>query len=91
MSSGTQGRVAGVNGNMVTVDFEGQVQMNEVAYVVVGDKRLKSEVIRIQGDQCDLQVFEMTRGIGIDDEAIIPVDYAVERKGASCYICCNCL
>ncbi len=67
MNNGTRGKVVGVNGNMVSVEFEGQVQMNEVAYVVLGDRRLKSEVIRIRGSQADLQVFERTRGIGIDD------------------------
>ena len=45
------GKVVGVNGNMVTVDFDGDVLMNEVAYVALGDKRLKSEVIRIRGQQ----------------------------------------
>ena len=64
----SKGRVVGVNGNMVTVEFDGNVLLNEVGYVVVGDKRLKSEVIRIRGTEAELQVFEMTRGIGIGDE-----------------------
>jgi V/A-type H+-transporting ATPase subunit A len=62
------GKVVGVNGNMVTVEFEDRVLMNEVGYVVVGDKRLKSEVIRVRGKNAQLQVFEMTKGIGIDDD-----------------------
>lgn len=65
------GKVVGVNGNMVTIEFEGQVLMNEVGYVKVatpeGEKSLKAEVIRVKGDRADLQVFEMTRGIGIGD------------------------
>ncbi|WP_028975429.1 V-type ATP synthase subunit A [Spirochaeta cellobiosiphila] len=61
------GIVVGVNGNMVTVSFSGQIAMNEVAYVIVGDKRLKAEVIRIRGDRADMQVFEITNGIGIGD------------------------
>ncbi|GMO26650.1 MAG: V-type ATP synthase subunit A [Spirochaetaceae bacterium] len=65
---GTKGIVAGVNGNMVNVRFDGQVSMNEVGFIHLGDKRLKSEVIRIKGDICALQVFEMTRGIKIGDE-----------------------
>lgn len=71
MSEATQGRVVGVNGNMVSVEFAGDVQMNEVAYIAVGDKRLKSEVIRISGNTAEVQVFERTRGIGIDD----PVEF----------------
>ncbi len=64
----TVGKVVGVNGNMVTVEVNASIRMNEVGYVVVGDRRLKSEVIRIRGNLAELQVFEMTRGIGIDDE-----------------------
>jgi V/A-type H+/Na+-transporting ATPase subunit A len=64
----TKGQVVGVNGNMVTAVVDGDVSLNEVCYIIVGDRRLKSEVIRIQGDQVQMQVFEMTRGIGINDE-----------------------
>ena len=63
----TNGRVIGVNGNMVTTKVEGRVALNEVCYICVGDQRLKSEVIRITGVNAQLQVFEMTRGIGIGD------------------------
>ncbi len=62
------GKVIGVNGNMVTVSVTGNVSMNEVAYILTGGKRLKSEVIRIQGDKVQVQVFEMTKGVGIDDD-----------------------
>lgn len=63
----TTGKVIGVNGNMVTAEVEGNVSMNEVGYIVLGDKKLKSEVIRIRGSKVEMQVFEMTRGIGIGD------------------------
>jgi V/A-type H+-transporting ATPase subunit A len=53
---------------MVGVRFDGVVSMNEVGYVKVDDKKLKSEVIRIRGDECQLQVFEMTKGIKVGDE-----------------------
>ena len=62
-----EGKVVGVTGNMVTVDINGDVFMNEVGYVVVGGKRLKSEIIRVRGRRVELQVFEMTRDIGIGD------------------------
>ena len=61
------GKVIGVNGNMVTVEFAGDVTMNEVAYVVSGDKKLKSEVIRVKGNTAEMQVFELTKGVGVGD------------------------
>jgi V/A-type H+-transporting ATPase subunit A len=62
---GTKGIIAAVNGNMVNVRFDGQVSMNEVGFIHAGGKKLKSEVIRIRGDVCSLQVFEMTRGLEV--------------------------
>ena len=41
------GRVVGVNGNLVNVQFDESVIKNEVGYILVGDTRLKGEVIRI--------------------------------------------
>ena len=63
----TTGRVTGVNGNMVSVRVEGAVSMNEVAYIHLNEKRLKSEVIRIRGDIAQTQVYEITKGIKIGD------------------------
>jgi len=65
---GTKGTVVAINGNMVSVRFDGVVSMNEVGFVKVGDTRLKSEVIRVRGDVSQLQVFEITKGISIGDE-----------------------
>ncbi len=67
MLDGNKGRIVGVNGNMLTVEFETSVTQNEVAYVVLGDDRLKSEVIRVRGTKADLQVFESTNGIKVGD------------------------
>ena len=58
-----QGRVVGVNGNMLTVAFPEQVTQNEVAYAVTGGERLKCEVIRVRGNLADMQVFESTNGL----------------------------
>ena len=62
------GRVLGVNGNMVNVEFDGAIAKNEVGYIRQGDIRLKGEVIRINGNIAALQVFEMTGGIVVGDE-----------------------
>ena len=64
----TIGHVAGVNGNLVTVTFDGAISKNEVGYVHVGDTRLKGEVIRINGSKASMQVYEMTNGIQVGDE-----------------------
>ncbi len=66
--SQTKGHITAVNGNMVSSKVEGTVSMNEVAYVLSKGKRLKSEVIRIRGDEAQLQVYEITKGIKIGDE-----------------------
>jgi V/A-type H+-transporting ATPase subunit A len=63
----TKGKVVGVNGNMISAQFDGTISMNEVGFVQVGDKKLKSEVIRIRGNVAQLQVFEITKGIRIGD------------------------
>jgi V/A-type H+-transporting ATPase subunit A len=67
---GTRGNVSGVSGNIVTVAFDGDVRMNEVAYIVLpvagGEPiRIKAEVIRIRNGECDAQVFEDTRGVAV--------------------------
>ena len=64
----TKGKVVAINGNMISVKFDGDVALNEVGYVKVAGKSLKSEVIRIRGGQAQLQVFEMTKGISTGDE-----------------------
>ncbi len=62
------GRVVGVNGNMVSVQFDGNVSMNEICYVKTEGTSLKSEIIRIRGDVAQIQVYEMTNGIKYGDE-----------------------
>lgn len=59
----TKGKVVGINGNMISVQFDGIVTMNEVGYVTVEDKKLKGEIIRIRGNLAQMQIYEMTEGI----------------------------
>ena len=63
----TKGTVVGINGNMVSVKFDGNISMNEVAFVNVEGKKLRGEVIRIRGNVAQLQIFEMTQGIKAGD------------------------
>ena len=72
MPENQTGRIKGVNGNLVTVEFDTAVMQNEVAYAIVGDKRLKGEVIRVRGNRADLQIYESTAGLKIDD----PVEFS---------------
>ena len=62
----TKGKVVAVNGNMVSVEFDGNVSLNEVGYVNVAGTKLKGEVIRIRGNTCQMQIYEMTKGISTD-------------------------
>ena len=61
------GIVTGVNGNLVSVRIEGSVKKNEVGFVLVGGKRLKGEVIRINDGIASMQIYEMTEGIRVGD------------------------
>lgn len=63
----TTGRIMGVNGNMITVQFEGAVGQNEVGYARLGELRLMSEVVRVRGRYADMQVFEDTTGLAVGD------------------------
>ena len=63
-----KGYVVGVNGNLVTVRFTGSIRKNEVGYVLLGDTRLKGEVIRVNGETVSMQIYEMTNGVKVGDE-----------------------
>ena len=63
----SKGRVVSINGNLVSVAFDGNVSMNEICLVKVGEAALKSEVIRIRGNVAQIQVYEMTDGIKCGD------------------------
>lgn len=67
------GKITGVNGNLLKVEFENPVIQNEVAYACVGtgDLKLKAEVIRVRGNSAELQVFEDTVGLKVGD----PVEF----------------
>ena len=59
----TTGKVTGVTANLITIEVDGPVSQNEIAYVVMGEERLMSEVIRINGNTAYAQCFESTRGV----------------------------
>lgn len=57
------GTVVQAFGNLLQVRFEGHIAQGEVAFVQVGDERLKAEVIEIQEDTAKVQVFEDTKEV----------------------------
>ena len=61
------GKINGVSGNLLKVEFSSPVAQNEVAYARTGNLRLKAEVIRIRGNTAELQVFEDTGDLRVGD------------------------
>lgn len=57
------GKVLRAFGNLLHVQFEGNVRQGELAFVWVDTTPLKAEVIEIAGNEVKIQVFEDTRGI----------------------------
>jgi V/A-type H+-transporting ATPase subunit A len=57
------GTISAINGNLLTVDFDGRIGQNEVGYAIKDGERLKSEIIRIQGNKAFMQVYEDTKGL----------------------------
>jgi len=77
-----QGKVVAAYGNMVTASFEEAVRQNEVAYILASDgSKLKSEVIRVRGNQCYVQVFEDTKGIRVGDTVEFTGDLLIVELG----------
>ena len=59
------GSVIKAFGNLVHVTFDGDICQGEVAFVIVDDTKMLSEVIEIKGNIAKLQVFEDTYGIAL--------------------------
>ena len=74
----TTGKIIGVNGNMITVQFDGAVAQNEVGYARLGDKRLMAEIVRVHNGKCDMQVFEATTDLSVGT----PVEFTGELLAA---------
>ncbi len=77
----TTGKVVAISGNLVSVEFGGNVSMNEICYVKTGNTSLKSEIIRIKGNIAQIQVYEMTNGIKCGDEVEFTGDMLCAELG----------
>ncbi|KGM38313.1 ATP synthase subunit A [Alkalispirochaeta odontotermitis] len=70
----TRGIVTGITANLITVEVDGPISQNEIAYLQNNDERLMSEVIRITGKTAYMQCFESTRGVKVG----LPVEFSGE-------------
>ncbi len=66
MKTVATGRVVKALGNLIHVEFEGDIRQGEVVMVDLGKVSLKAEVIEIAHKEAKIQVFEDTRDIKLD-------------------------
>lgn len=64
----TTGKVQGIISNIVIVRTEGAVSQNEICYILHGGVKLMAEVIKVNGQNAYVQVFDSTRGLRIGAE-----------------------
>lgn len=62
------GKVVKAFGNLLQVEFVGDIRQGEVAMVHSDGVKLKAEVIEIAGNEAKIQVFEDTKGIKLNSE-----------------------
>ena len=65
----TTGIVTGIVSNLVTVEVNGPVAENEICYIDLGGVKMMAEVIKVNGNKAQVQVFESTRGLKNGDTA----------------------
>lgn len=75
------GKVIEAQGNLITIEFEGDILQNEVVYLKTGNQELKGEVIEVSGNRARLQVFELTKGIKFDDAVELTHNLLVAELG----------
>jgi len=63
----TKGKVSGIVSNLVTVLVDGPVAENELCYIDLKGTKLLAEVIKVNGANASVQVFESTRGLRVGD------------------------
>ena len=62
------GKVTGIVSNLVTVLVDGPVSQNEICHIECEGTNLMAEVIKVNGKQAAVQVFESTRGLKNGDK-----------------------
>ena len=64
----TKGLVKGIVSNLVIVEVDGPISQNEICFILFEKTSLMAEVIKINGINAYVQVFESTRGLKIGNE-----------------------
>jgi len=64
----SKGKIIAAFGNLIHVEFEGNIHQGEVCFVELGKDIFSAEVIEIAGNRAKVQVFEDTKGIKLDTE-----------------------
>lgn len=64
----TKGTVKGIIANLVIVEADGPVSQNEICFIESTDSKLMAEVIKINGANAFVQVFESTRGVQVNSK-----------------------
>ncbi len=72
MTEKASGRVVKAFGNLLHVEFQGDIRQGEVGMVRLGNISLKGEVIEIAGAYAKMQIYEDTQGIKLGT----PVDFS---------------
>ncbi len=76
-----KGRVVKAFGNLLQVEFEGNIRQGEVAMVHCEGVKLKAEVIEILGNEAKIQVFEDTQGVRLNHEVSFTGDLLEAELG----------
>ena len=61
-----KGKVVKAFGNLLQVEFDGNIRQGEVVMVHSDGVKLKAEVIEIVGNEAKIQVFEETKGVKLN-------------------------
>jgi V/A-type H+-transporting ATPase subunit A len=61
----TTGKVTRIIANLVSVKVDGDVAQNEVCYIKLGNTQLMADVIKVDGEKVQVQVYESTRGLRV--------------------------
>ncbi len=65
----TTGKVTGIISNLVTIEVDGPVAQNEICFIDLSGTKMMAEVIKINGKEAFVQVYESTRGLKAGDTA----------------------
>lgn len=61
-------KVSAVRDSLITIETAGNpIKKNEIGYICLGEQRLMAEVLRVRGNNADMQVFEDTEGVHVGD------------------------